>query len=38
MNGEILMLIGALIALSWGRHIIQLAVQEFRIRRLHYRS
>ncbi len=37
MNGETVLVIGVLIAATWGRFFLQLAFQEIKIRRRHYR-
>lgn len=37
MNGETVIIIGFLIAGTWGRFFVHVAVQEIKIRRRHYR-
>lgn len=37
MQGEVSILIGFLIAVTWGRYLLGAAVREVRIRRRHYR-
>ncbi len=37
MNGETAIIIGSLIAMTWGRFLLQIAVQEIKIRMRHYR-
>jgi len=37
MNAGITVILGALIACTWGRYFLQLAAREIRVRRSHYR-